>query len=36
MSEPSSLNDGCRQLDPLEGFDWFGPVLRLYFWLVRW
>lgn len=34
MSEERTTS--LKQFDPLEGFDWFGPVLRLYFWLVRW
>jgi hypothetical protein len=33
VQNPTS--DG-RQIDPLEGCDWWLPLLRLYFWLVRW
>ena len=28
-------SDG-RQIDPLEGTDWWRPFLRAYFWAVRW
>lgn len=32
LLHPSS--DG-RQIDPLERCDWWAPLLRLHFWLVR-